>query len=116
MDLFAGIPVTDLPRSAAWFDKLLGEVETFDPNDTERVWTLADHAHVYVVVEPNDAGHGHVTLFVENLDEFLRAAAERGVEPESAETYDNGVRKTVFHDPDGNEVGVGGGPAAAKPS
>lgn len=110
MDLFAGLPVTDLPRSAAWFDRLFGDVETFNPNDTERVWTLTDHAYVYAVVAPGDAGHGHVTLFIENLDEFLTAAARRGVEPESSETYDNGVRKTIFRDPDGNEVGVGGGP------
>ncbi|SDU52513.1 VOC family protein [Gordonia westfalica] len=110
MDLFAGIPVTDLSRSAAWFDKLLGEVATFDPNDTERVWTLTDHAYVYAVVAPDDAGHGRATLFVDNLDEFLEAAAGRGVEPESSETYDNGVRKTIFRDPDGNEVGIGGGP------
>jgi hypothetical protein len=26
------------------------------------------------------------------------------------ETYDKGVRKVVFRDPDGNEVGFGGGP------
>jgi hypothetical protein len=27
------------------------------------------------------------------------------------ETYPNGVRKALYRDPDGNEIGFGGGPA-----
>ncbi|MGK2317878.1 VOC family protein [Gordonia rhizosphera NBRC 16068] len=108
MDVFAGVPVRDLPQSVAWFERLLGDVASFEPNAVERVWTLTDHGHVYVVVAPDDAGHGHVTLFVDDLGDFLASTAERGVEPDSQETYDNGVRKAVFRDPDGNEVGVGG--------
>ena len=107
-ELFAGIAVSDLPRAVAWYDRLLGDVETFEPNDTERVWTLADKRHVYVELLPDRAGRAMVTLFVEDLDAFLRAAASRGLEPSSQETYDNGVRKAVYRDPDGNEIGVGG--------
>ena len=40
LDLFAGVAVSDLPRAVRWFDRLFGEVESFEPNDTERVWTL----------------------------------------------------------------------------
>jgi hypothetical protein len=35
----------------------------------------------------------------------------RGIEPTKRETYDNGVGKVTFHDPDGNEIGFGSGPA-----
>lgn len=108
MDLFAGLSVSDLPRAVDWFDRLLGDVESFRPNDIERVWTVNAHGHVYVVVAPEDAGHGRVTLFVDDLTAFLTAAGARGVEPASHETYANGVRKAIFRDPDGNEVGVGG--------
>ncbi|GAA1101527.1 VOC family protein [Tsukamurella strandjordii] len=52
-----------------------------------------------------------MTLFVDDLDAFLAAAAERGLHPDTQEDYDNGVRKTIFLDPDGNEIGVGGAPA-----
>jgi hypothetical protein len=34
-------------------------------------------------------------------------AAARGVQPASQETYGNGVRKTTYTDPEGNEVGFG---------
>lgn len=108
IELFAGVPVTDLARAIDWFERLLGDVESFDPNDVERVWTLAEHRHVYVVVRPGNAGHAVVTLFVDDLDGFADAAAGRGVEPTERETYDNGVRKFVYRDPDRNEIGVGG--------
>jgi|SRR4051812_20949956 catechol 2,3-dioxygenase-like lactoylglutathione lyase family enzyme len=110
-DLFAGVAVSDLPRAIAWFERLLGDVGSFDPNGTERVWTLAERRHVYAVLEPEHAGHARVTLFVTDLDGFVAAAAGRGARPDSQETYDNGVRKVLYRDPDGNEIGIGGGPA-----
>lgn len=33
------------------------------------------------------------------------------VEPADRETYGNGVRKVIYRDPEGNELGIGGGPA-----
>ncbi len=114
LELFAGVAVSDLPRAVGWFDRLLGEVETFEPNDTERVWTLADHRHVYVELKPEHAGHSMVTLFVEDLDSFVDAAAARGLDPDERETYDNGVRKALYRDPDGNEIGVGGPPSVGR--
>ena len=111
-DLFAGVPVSDLPRAIDWYERLLGDVESFDPNDSERVWTVNEHGYVYAVVAPGDAGHAHMTLFVADLAAFLDGAAQRGVVPASEETYENGVRKCVFRDPDGNEIGVGGGPSS----
>jgi hypothetical protein len=110
VDLFAGVAVSDLPRAIEWLERFFGDVESFDPNDTERVWTLAEHCHVYAVLQPEQAGHSMVTLFVEDFDGFVQAAAARGIDPATRETYGNGVRKAVFRDPDGHEVGVGGAP------
>ena len=39
--------------------------------------------------------------------------AARGLEPDERETYSNGVRKAIYRDADGNEVGLGGAPVAA---
>lgn len=110
MDLFAGVAVSDLSRAIDWFDRLLGEVESFVPNDVEHVWTVAEHRHLYVELQPEHAGHAKVTLFVDDFDRFVDDAAGRGVEPKERETYDNGVRKAIYRDPDGNEVGIGGAP------
>ena len=110
-DLFAGLPVTDLKRAVHWYEALLGGEPAFYPNDVETVFEVVEHGYVYVEVRPELAGRGFVTLFVDDLDARLAAIAERGLRPESSETYGNGVRKTVFRDPDGNEIGLGGGSA-----
>jgi hypothetical protein len=108
LDLFAGVAVSDLPRAVRWFDRLFGDVESFEPMDTERVWTLAERCHLYVELLPQHAGHSMVTLFVDDLAGFAAAAAERGLDPQTQEFYDNGVSKAIYRDPDGNEIGVGG--------
>jgi predicted enzyme related to lactoylglutathione lyase len=110
VDLFAGVAVSDLPRAIRWFDRFFGDAESFDPNDTERIWTVSDHRYLYAALHPEHAGHALVTLFVDDFDRFVEDVAKRGIHPVSRETYENGVRKAVYRDPDGNEIGVGGGP------
>jgi catechol 2,3-dioxygenase-like lactoylglutathione lyase family enzyme len=111
MELFAGMPVSDLERAKEWYSRLLGAEPSFLPNDEEAVWTLEDQRHVYVVHDEQRAGGGHLTLFVTDLEERTHAISERGIEPTTDETYGNGVRKVEYHDPDGNQLGIGGGPS-----
>lgn len=42
------------------------------------------------------------------LDGRLATIAGRGLEPDDIENYPNGVRKVIFRDPDGNELGFAG--------
>ena len=105
--LFAGLRVRDFEGARAWYERLLG-APTFFPYATEAVWTLADERSVYIVEHPDGAGRGVVTIFVDDLDAQISAAAARGVEPDERETYSTGVRKALYHDPDGNEIGFGG--------
>ncbi|MBB4964651.1 VOC family protein [Saccharothrix violaceirubra] len=112
LDLFAGLPVGDYAGALDWYGKLFGGPPSFVVSDTEAVWELADHRSVYVEHLPGRAGGAMVTLFVDDLDERVTAASARGVEPSSRETYANGVRKVVYVDPDGNEIGFGGAPVA----
>ena len=112
LHVFAGLRVRDFPAARAWYDRLLGEPTSF-PHATEAVWTLADNGSVYVVEHADGAGNSVVTLFVDDLDEWVAAIAARGLEPEERETLSNGVRKVVYRDPDGNEVGFGGAPVDA---
>lgn len=110
LNLFAGVAVSDFDRAVAWLERLLGVPATFKANDTDWVWDLAEHASIYVKLRPEDAGHSLVTVFVDDLDGFVEAAASRGIHPDARETYGNGVRKATYFDPDGNEIGLGGGP------
>jgi catechol 2,3-dioxygenase-like lactoylglutathione lyase family enzyme len=109
VDLFAGLPVRNLAKAQEWYERLLGPA-AFLPDETEAVWQIGEHRYLYIDVRPEDAGHGMVTLFLDDLAAFLAIAAGSGITPDSEETYENGVRKVTFRDPDGNEIGFGGGP------
>lgn len=108
VDLFAGVPVSDYPRAVAWYQRLLGAEPAFVPNEREAVWELADHRYLYVELLPDRAGRAMSTLFVDDLDGWVDGIRSRGIVPTSEEAYANGVRKVLYRDPDGNEVGLGG--------
>ena len=111
VELFAGTPVRDYPAALRWYERLLGE-PSFHPNDVEAVWELAPHRYAYIVEEPEHAGHAVAMLMVEDLDARVAEIAARGLEPEREETYEGGVRKATYVDPDGNRFAFGGMPGA----
>ena len=112
LHLFAGLRVRDFQAARPWYEQLLGEPTSF-PHATEAVWTLADHRSIYVVQHADGAGQSVVTIFVDDLVAHMAAIAGRGLEPDEIATYANGVRKAVYRDPDGNELGFGGAQAQA---
>jgi catechol 2,3-dioxygenase-like lactoylglutathione lyase family enzyme len=108
--LFAGVRVSDFKRALSWYGQLLGLGPSFFPHGTEAVWELARERLFYILEDRQNPGGGLVTVYLDDFDEFVAAAAERGIEPAERETYDNGVRKATYRDEDGNEVGFGGAP------
>jgi hypothetical protein len=106
--LFAGISVADYSAAQEWYERLFGQAPSFHPNDVEAVWEVASGRSVYVEERPAHAGHALVTLFVDDLADRVAGISARGIEPHLDETYDNGVRKVTYRDPEGNEVGFGG--------
>jgi predicted enzyme related to lactoylglutathione lyase len=109
LHLFAGLRVRDLKAVRPWYERLFGE-PSFFPNAGEAVWTLADDRSVYVVEHAGGAGSSVVTIFLDDLDAQVAAIAARGLEPDERQTYSNGVRKALYRDPDGNELGFAGAP------
>ena len=72
-----------------------------------------EERYIYIEERTDGAGYALVTIFVDDLDGQVASSAARGLEPEQRETYDNGVRKVTFRDPDGNQIGFGGAPLEA---
>jgi hypothetical protein len=110
IELFAGTPVRNFQVSLPWYERLLGSPPSFLPHDTEAVWELGEHRYVYIVEEPEHAGHAVTTVMVDDLDDRTEGIARRGIEPDLRETYGAGVRKTTYVDPDGNRFAFGGVP------
>jgi hypothetical protein len=119
VDLIAGVAVRDYPGAFAWYEKLFGAPPTFVVSDTEALWEVTEHGAIVVELRLDRAGgHAMHTLFVGDLDERTTAISERttaiserGIEPADREIYDNGVRKLIYRDPEGNQIGIGGRPA-----
>jgi catechol 2,3-dioxygenase-like lactoylglutathione lyase family enzyme len=107
LHLFAGLRVRDFHAAREWYEQLLGE-PSFFPHATEAVWTLAGERSVYIVEHADGAGHGVVTVWLDDLDARLAEIASRGLQPHEREAYANGVRKVTYRDPDGNELAFAG--------
>src|SRR4029453_6163097 len=110
VDLYAGIPAADYAAALAWYERLFGAPPSFVVSGTEAVWELGEHRAVFIERRPEHSGHAMHTIFFDDFDAFVAGAADRGLEPDERETYPNGVRKSTYRDPDGNEIGIGGGP------
>ena len=98
--------MTDRDVSAAWYERLLGRPPNFLPNDAEAVWQVADTSSIYVVVDPEGAGHGIVMLVVDDLDATLAEIAGRGIVTEIIEEIPDVARKAIFRDPDRNTLTI----------
>ncbi|MCR6671046.1 VOC family protein [Devosia ginsengisoli] len=108
VDLYAGIYVRDIRAATSWYARLLGSEPSFVTSATEA--ELAEHRCIAIEEKPGHAGHSIVTIFVDDFDIRVEQIAERGIEPTERLTYRNGVRKALYRDPDGNEIGLGGAP------
>lgn len=104
--LFAGVPVSDYAAALTWYERLLG-APAFFPHDTEAVWQLAADRFLFIVQQPEHAGHAIPTVMVDDLDERVSRIAEQGLAPARREDYGNGARKAIYRDADGNEIAFG---------
>ncbi|ODT79504.1 MAG: glyoxalase [Pelagibacterium sp. SCN 64-44] len=111
-ELFAGVPVRDLDVSLPWYEKLLGASPAFYPNESEAVWALADHRWLYLIVDPARAGGTIQTIICDDLEVLIADIEARGLSFQREERPAEGVRKVMYDDPDGNEIGLGRVPAA----
>lgn len=105
--LFAGVPVTDFQLSLDWYQRLLGSPPSFFPNDREAVWSIAGDRWLYIIVAPDRAGGSIQTIMCDDLEQVIAEIAERGIEFSKEERPAPDVRKVMYYDPDGNEIGIG---------
>jgi hypothetical protein len=111
LHLFAEICVSDYAAARAWYERLLGSEPTMLPHETEAVWELGEGRSIFILQDAERAGHAHHTIFSDDFDSLVSEIASRGITPADRERYSNGVRKAIYRDADGNEIGFGGPPS-----
>jgi predicted enzyme related to lactoylglutathione lyase len=104
--VFTGMAVADLDPALTWYERLFGRPPDVLPNDTEAAWQLTAGGWIYVVCDPGRAGHGIVTLVVEDLDGVCRRIRERGVTPEAIRSLGAAGRQALISDPEGNTLAL----------
>src|ERR1700744_3490127 len=92
IDFFAGVAVSNFASGRTWYERLLCSPPAFFPHATEAVWEIAEHRYLYIVEQPQHAGHAMHTIFVDGLDAVVSEIANQGLEPAKREQYPNGVR------------------------
>lgn len=105
--VFAGIPVRDYESALDWYKRLLGAEPAFYPNDIEAVWQLAEDRYVYIIQDLDRAGGAVIMIWVDDPVAEVARISGQGLEPVDVEKHDS-VWKYVFHDTEGNEIGIGG--------
>lgn len=110
-EVFAGIPVSDFEASLRWYQTLFGCPPSFRPNEREAVWSIGDQRWIYIILEPERAGGSIQTIMCDGLETVIAEISARGIEFTKEETPAEDVRKVMYYDPDGNEIGIGRVPA-----
>lgn len=105
--LFAGFGVSAIAPALDWYQRFFDSEPSFRPNDREAVWQVNDNGWFYVE-QLARFGNSMTMLMAEDLDGVVAGLADRGFTPARIEEYDEGMRKVVYADDDGNELSYGG--------
>jgi len=102
--LFAAVAVTELERSQAWYERLLGGAPDILVNPDEVMWHVVGAGWLYLTVDAERAGASLVTAAVDDLDAAVAEVEERGLRVDGTEVVADAGRKARYRDPDGNTV------------
>ncbi len=99
----ANLSCRDLEASITWYAALFGKKPARRPMAGLAEWTFGRGAEVQLYEAPEHAGHGTLTLAVDDLDLERARLSAGGVKPQDIE---RGDRRQLMRmrDPDGNLV------------
>lgn len=107
--VLAVVPVSDLDRAKAWYEKLFGRPADNTPMPVLAEWQVVPGGWVQVFVDEERAGTGLLNFAVDDLPAHVAAATEAGLRPGGIEDANKGVRLATLADPDGNTIRLIGG-------
>jgi catechol 2,3-dioxygenase-like lactoylglutathione lyase family enzyme len=100
---FAGLAVRDFAAAYDWYVRLFGRPADMFPHDEEAVWRLSSGGAIYVVADSERAGHGLVTLALDDLDAHAKRLHASGL-AFTEQATEGSPRRLVVRDVDGNTI------------
>ncbi len=94
------------PAAVDWYGRLLGRPPDIPVNADEVMWRAVGDGWVYLLRDPDRAGHALVTLAVADLGATLAGLRSRGLAPGEPAPVGTAGTKSVTTDPDGNTVNL----------
>jgi len=104
--LFAGIAVSDFDTARRWYERFFDRPADVVAHETEQMWQTSANGWLYIVGDPDHAGHGIVAIAVPDIEAALAALRERDIRSGPIERQAENARKAVVVDPDGNTIGI----------
>lgn len=104
--LFAGIPVRDFGVARSWYERFFGRPADVVAHEEEEMWHVTGGGWLYIVRDPERAGHSSVAMAVPAIEEAVSALDARGVTTGRIEGQGGAGRKVVARDPDGNSIAI----------
>ncbi|MBX3143512.1 MAG: VOC family protein [Trueperaceae bacterium] len=109
VQVFAGIPVSDLAAALVWYEVFFGRAAD-EVVGAEAMWRVNEETWLFIAPDGQRAGGGLMTLGVLSLEPYLSRWQAAGLVHEPIETYSNGVRHVTILDPDGNSLSLAAAP------
>jgi predicted enzyme related to lactoylglutathione lyase len=102
--VLAVVPVSDIDRANAWYEKLFGRAADNNPMPVLVEWQVVPGGWVQVFIDAERAGSGLVNFAVDDLSKHVENARKHGLQPGEIEGVNKGVELSTLHDPDGNMI------------
>lgn len=103
VNALAGIMVTSLEPSVAWYEKLLDRPPDARPMDGLAEWKLPGGAWIQVYEDRNRAGFSSVTFQVDDFEAQVEQLKTKGISIGTTTSSDS-VKTATVKDPSGNRV------------
>lgn len=104
LGVLAGLPTSDIDRGIAWLSVVLGEEPNARPMPVLADWYLGPAGTVQLVLDPDRAGGGLLTLQVDDITAVAGRLRAAGIAFEVDATSSERVAFGTATDPDGNAV------------
>jgi glyoxylase I family protein len=102
--VLAVVPVRDLARANAWYERFFGRPADNNPMPVLVEWRAVDTGWVQVFVDEERAGRTQLNFAVDDLAEHIRTLGERGIAVGPVQDVNKGVQVAPVDDPDGNTI------------
>lgn len=113
-ECFTGMPVDDFETARAWYEIFAGRPPDLAPEPGRAAWRLGGTSWISVVSDGERAGHGLLTMVVDDLERHVGFLAMRGIAPEAVDTVPGVERRATIRDPAGNTITIAQSLAAGR--